>query len=369
VTKAKPKTKAKKGKKGGFLTLLKRLFYVLFVLLLLIAAAAFYYYQTWLLPRLDAPFATATLPLRFEVEPGQSAQRILTNLEQAGLLRDARVARYYLIYWLEDPPLKAGEYEVKSPLSLRQLMDKLIRGEVFVRPLTLIEGLTAFEMVDAMVQQGFGEREAFLREIQRVERIADLDAKAENLEGYLYPDTYHFASKTTEAKVIDLLVASFRKHFDNEVAPLLEPGSLSVRELVTLASIVEKETQREDERTLVASVYANRLSRGIGLYADPTIIYGKKLDGTWDGNLRRDDLRRDTPYNSYMRLGLPPSPICSPSVRSLLAAAQPADTAYLYFVSRNDGTHVFSETLAEHNRNVDLWQRQYWRKKWQADRR
>ena len=349
------------------LKFLKKLLLASLVLGLLLAGAGFYLYQTWLLPRLEAPFATATLPLRFEVESGHSASRILDQLEQLGLLRDARVARYYLIWVLKDAPLRAGEYEVTRPLAPRELLDKLIRGEVYVRPLKLIEGLTAFEMVDEMVKQGFGDREAFLREIARVSRIVDLDPLAPNLEGYLYPDTYLFASKTTEEKVIDVLVAGFRKHFDNEVKPLLDtPGAttLSVRQLVTLASIVEKETQAEEERQLVASVYANRLRRDIGLYADPTIIYAKKLAGTWDGNLRKADLKLESPYNTYLVPGLPPGPICSPSVRSLLAAAQPADTNYLYFVSRNDGTHVFSETLAEHNRNVDLWQRQYWRRKW-----
>ena len=348
--------------------LLKRLLLVLVLLLLAAAGGAFYLYQTWYLPRLEAPYATATLPLRFEVESGQSAGRILENLEKLGLLRDARVARFYLIRVLGDPPLQAGEYEVRAPLNTRQLLDKLIRGDVFVRPLTLIEGLTAFEMVDAMVAQGFGRREVFLREIEKVDRIADIDPQARNLEGYLYPETYHFASSTTEAKVIDTLVDAFRRRFESEVQPLLGPGSPTVRELVTLASIVEKETQKDEERGLVASVYTNRLRQDIGLYADPTIIYAKKIAGTWDGNLRRADLKLDSPYNTYVVKGLPPGPICSPTVRSLLAALQPAETGYLYFVSRNDGTHVFAETLAEHNRNVDIWQRQYWRKKWAEER-
>lgn len=355
-----------------FLRALKKLTIALVLILVLVAGAGFYFYRTWVAPRLEEPYAAATLPVRFEIEPGQSAAAILAELESLGLLRDARVVRHYLVRVLGDPPLHAGEYEVTRPMTPRELLGKLIRGEVHVRPLKLIEGLTAFEMVDEMVKQGFGQREAFLREIARVERIADLDPEAQNLEGYLYPDTYLFASKTSEEKVIDVLVAGFRKHFEEEVAPLAGPGSpagaMSVRQLVTLASIVEKETQKEEERGLVASVYANRLRQGIGLYADPTIIYAKKIAGTWDGNLRRPDLQLDSPYNTYVVQGLPPGPICSPTVRSLLAAAAPADTNYLYFVSRNDGTHVFAETLAEHNRNVDVWQRQYWQRKWAEER-
>jgi cell division protein YceG involved in septum cleavage len=135
----------------------------------------------------------------------------------------------------------------------------------------------------------------------------------------------------------------------------------SVRELVTLASLVEKEAKIEDERPQIAAVYANRLEVGMGLYADPTVIFALKQEGRWDGNIRREDLRMDSPYNTYRHAGLPPGPIASPGLASLEAAARPADITSLYFVSRNDGSHVFADTLAEHNRNVDRWQRQYWR--------
>jgi len=138
-------------------------------------------------------------------------------------------------------------------------------------------------------------------------------------------------------------------------------NDLDLRGLVTLASIIEKEAGRLDERPLVSAVFHNRLKRQIGLYADPTIIYALKLAGDWDGNLRREDLELDSPYNTYRYPGLPPGPICSPSEASLQAAAEPADVPYLYFVSRNDGTHVFARTLAEHNRNVARWQVRYWR--------
>ncbi len=130
---------------------------------------------------------------------------------------------------------------------------------------------------------------------------------------------------------------------------------------MTLASIVEKEAQLDEERPVIAGVYRNRLDRGIGLYADPTVIFALKQLGTWDGDIRRRDLELDSPYNTYRYPGLPPGPICSPGLASLLAAATPADVPYIYFVSRNDGTHVFAETLREHNRNVDEWQRRYWR--------
>jgi UPF0755 protein len=142
-----------------------------------------------------------------------------------------------------------------------------------------------------------------------------------------------------------------------------------VREVVILASLVEKEAKVPEERPLVAAVYANRLARGMGLYADPTVIYALKRAGRWDGNIRRDDLAIDSPYNTYRHAGLPPGPIASPGLASLRAAAAPADVPHLYFVARNDGTHVFARTLAEHSANVERWQRRYWRERRAAERR
>ncbi len=163
---------------------------------------------------------------------------------------------------------------------------------------------------------------------------------------------------------------TFRQRFE-QVRPLLDarPRAGGVRELVALASIVEKEAQLEPERPLIAAVYHNRIDRGMGLQADPTVIFALKRLGRWNGNLRRDDLRLDSPYNTYRYAGLPPGPICSPGLASLRAAGDPADAPYLYFVSRNDGTHVFAETLADHNRNVERWQRRYWRERRAAERR
>ncbi|MEZ5331758.1 MAG: endolytic transglycosylase MltG [Thermoanaerobaculia bacterium] len=180
--------------------------------------------------------------------------------------------------------------------------------------------------------------------------------------GYLFPDTYHFAAKTAETEIVAKMVATFRQHWDTVRAGSTDAGA-DPRRTVILASIVEKEAFLDEERPTIAGVYAHRLRRGIALYADPTIIYALKRAGTWDGDLRRRDLAMESPYNTYRRPGLPPGPICSPGLSSLRAAADPPDVPYLYFVSRNDGSHVFASTLAEHNRNVDRWQRRYWRER------
>lgn len=299
-----------------------------------------------------------------EIRPGQGGVAILGQLAAAGVLPDQHLARLYLVYVLGDPPLIAGEYRFDRPLSTPQALDKLIRGQVVTYPVTLIEGLTLEESAEALARQGFGDAGVLRREMQRGDLVADLDPEAEDLEGYLFPDTYHFARGTPETEIVATLVSTFRRRFRDAVEPLRTGASSSVRELVTLAAIVEKEARLDDERALIAGVYANRLRRGMALYADPTVIFALKRLGTWDGNLRRADLRVDSPYNTYVHAGLPPGPICSPSRASLVAAAAPAETDYLYFVSRNDGSHVFAGSLAEHNRNVERWQRQYWRQRW-----
>jgi len=233
---------------------------------------------------------------------------------------------------------------------------------------TLVEGMTLEETAEQLAGQGFGGHEAFLAQMRSPQRIADLDPEARDLEGYLFPETYSFAARTGEKDIVDMLVRTFRRRFEKYLQPLLPqgPAGRNVRQVVILASIVEKEAKASSERPLIAAVYENRVERKIGLAADPTVIYALKKLGRWDGNLRRDDLRMDSPYNTYRWSGFPPGPICSPGLASLEAAAAPAHVPYLYFVSRNDGTHVFAETLQEHNRNVEIWQRQYWRDRRQA---
>jgi UPF0755 protein len=307
--------------------------------------------------------------IQLEVERGRQAREILDSLEGQGIIASAFWTRLYLTRQLGDPSLKAGEYEFVGPQKATAVLDKLIRGEVVTHDVTIVEGLDIAETAAHLAAEGFGDEETFLRLMRDSAAIADLDPMASDLEGYLLPETYSFARGTGEATIVGTMIATFRQRLEDQVEPLLDPeSSLSLRQLVTLASIVEKETGAESERQTVAGVYSNRLRRGMGLFADPTVIYALKLAGTWDGNIRREDLKIDSPYNTYRYAGLPPGPICSPGVASLKAAAQPADVPYLYFVSRNDGSHVFSRTLSEHNRNVEIWQRQYWRERWARER-
>lgn len=316
------------------------------------------------------------------IPAGASVRDGLLRLQEQGVIRDERLARLYWRFALKDPILIAGEYMFRGPASTPEVLAKITRGEVLTHRVTILEGLTFDEIAAHLSAKGFGSYEAFLSEMSSPRRITDLDESATDLEGYLFPDTYAFARGTTESQIVDTLATTFRERFlearsmastnagseaggDSGAGAASTDGlALSLRELVILASIVEKEALLDQERPVIAGVYANRLRRGIGLYADPTIIYALKRLGTWDGNLRRHDLEMDSPYNTYRTVGLPPGPICSPGLASLAAAMAPANVPYLYFVSRNDGTHVFASTLAEHNRNVYQWQKLYWRQRW-----
>ncbi len=302
-----------------------------------------------------------------DIPAGLDANGILRLLSRSGLVPRAGLARLYLIYVLEDPPLLAGEYLFDGPLSTPEVLAKIARGAVATHPVTIIEGLTLEETAEAISAAGFGRRELLVELMSDPSAIRDLDPEATDLEGYLFPDTYAFARGTSEGKIVSTLVRTFRRQLEG-LGEGRSRQAASVRELTTLASIVEKEARLDGERPLIAGVYAHRLSKGIALYADPTIIFALKKAGTWDGNLRRPDLALASPYNTYVHRGLPPGPICSPGLKSLVAAAAPQDTTHLYFVSRNDGSHIFADTLAEHNRNVERWQKQYWRERWARER-
>jgi UPF0755 protein len=335
------------------------------LLLLLLVPAALAAWSWWTLQR---PYKGYEGPeAKVLIAPGTGTARILQILQRDGVIADARLARVYLIYKGE-PKIQAGEYAFRGELTTAQVLGKLVRGQTVGRTLTIIEGLTLEEIAEQLAHQGFGRREVFLDLMRSPRLIAGLDPDAPDLEGYLFPETYSFAVGASEREIVETLVKTFRKRFERDVLPQIT-GGRTVRQVVTLASIVEKEAKAPQERPLIAAVYRNRLDRRIGLAADPTVIYALKRVGRWNGNIHREDLQMSSPYNTYRYAGLPPGPICSPGLASLAAAAAPADVPYLYFVSRNDGTHVFAQTLAEHNRNVEIWQRKYWRDHWAAERR
>ncbi len=301
----------------------------------------------------------------FEVSSGMGAGQVLSALAREGVIEDARLARFYLLYFLRNPPIQAGEYRFTEEASTPEVLSRLIRGDVVRHTVTLVEGLTLEETAEALAKAGLGERRRLVELMRSPEAISAFDPEAQDLEGYLFPETYSFALRTPEPEIVATLVRTFLRRWEKSVAPPLanRGGTLSPRQIVTLASIIEKEAQLDDERPIISAVYTNRLAQRIGLMADPTVIFALKRLGRWNGNIRKGDLQVDSPYNTYRYAGLPPGPIASPGLASLEAAAAPADVPYLYFVSRNDGSHAFASTLVEHNQNVERWQRRYFREK------
>ncbi len=343
---------------------MKRFVWLLvFGLVVVIAAGGIWLWMGWTsLHRPVSQSASADYTaIQVEIQAGTSARSIIDQLATAGALPKAPFPELFYRFVLESPPLQAGEYSIPSGTTAVGVFEKLTSGDVVTRPLVIIEGLTVAEIATAVEQQGFGSAEEFLA-AATPDLIQQLDPDAPDLEGYLFPDTYQFPRSAGALDIVQTMIQTFGQRTQLLRSQL---DGVGLRDLVTLASIVEKETQNNSERALVAGVYRNRLDQGIGLYADPTIIFALKKNDTWDGNLRKSDLQIESPYNTYRVHGLPPGPICSPGLLSLEAAAHPSPQPYLYFVSRNDGTHVFARTLREHNRNVATWQREYWRKKWQ----
>jgi UPF0755 protein len=301
---------------------------------------------------------------RVEVRRGLRTSSILQQLQKEGVIRDEWIPLVYMKLARGRDSLKAGVYEFDKPLSPVQVIDKLVRGDVILASITIREGLDRFAIGKIFSDAGFGSEEEWKKVTGEADLIRDVAPEAESLEGYLFPDTYKFDPGTPVTTIVKAMVANFRKHWGNEIA--LITSGLDAHQTVTLASIVETEAQRPDERPIVASVYVNRVRKRMLLGADPTVIYAMKLAGRWNGNIRKADLQLESPYNTYRTPGLPPGPIANPGLASLRAAAAPAATPYLYFVAKNDGSHVFATTMQEHNRNVEQWQRQYFRDKRKA---
>ena len=320
--------------------------------------------------RTHAPYRGFSGPEQFvEIPAGAGTRAIGERLVSAGVIRDHLTYRAAL--WLSGHArrLQAGEYRFDQPVTPLEVVGKIARGEVYVVAVTFREGLTIAEAAKVFEAHGFGTAAAFVGAAQDASPIRGLDPAARTLEGYLFPETYSLPRHTDAPHLVRLMVERFKHVFTPDLKAAAVARGLSVRQVVTLASIVEKETARAEERPLVAAVYENRLRIGMGLQCDPTVIYALQLAGRYTGNLHRDDLAFDSPYNTYRYAGLPPGPIASPGKASLEAAVRPADADFLYFVSRNDGSHEFARTLAEHNRNVHTFQVQYFRDKRIANQR
>lgn len=294
---------------------------------------------------------------RLLIAPGTTGRETAQLLEKEGIIGSARLFSWLLRQQGAASSVKAGWHTFRGSLVPIQVIEILIRAEVEEVSVTIPEGLTMEQTAQSLADAGLGSTKGFLEVFRDPRLIQDLAPGALDLEGYLFPDTYRFNKGEEPARIAEIMVANFRRRFAIPQTAQIAASGKKMNDLVTLASLVEKETAVAAERPAVAGVYVERLRRGMRLQCDPTVIFALQRRGDWDGNLRRDDLVWDHPYNTYTRSGLPPGPIASPGEASLLAALSPLQDGFLYFVARGDGTHEFSRTLREHNQAVNRYQR------------
>lgn len=295
-------------------------------------------------------------PAVVEIQTGEGLRTVARALAEANVVFAPRAFRLLVILRGGAKRVHAGEYEFLPGERPWRVATRLIRGEIREHPVTIPEGWNLHQIAERLGQEKLADARAFVAEATDPKRVAALGGEGDTLEGYLFPDTYVLSKGMRVDEILSLMIAHGRAVFTPEMESRGAVLGLTHRQVLTLASIVEREARAPRERPLVASVYWNRLRRGMKLDADPTLLYGLgRYD--WEPRLRTKDLRLDQPYNTYLHKGLPPGPIASPGAASIHAVLEPAETRYLYFVSKNDGTHAFSATLKEHARRVAEFQK------------
>ncbi|MGD9157772.1 MAG: endolytic transglycosylase MltG [Desulfobacteraceae bacterium] len=287
------------------------------------------------------------------IREGMHLKEISGILEKEGLVKNSTV--FVLLARINgySRKIKAGEYVLNPAMPPARIMEMITRGEVISHTVTIPEGFSIEQIADELSASGLIDREKFLSYAMGDAIEDNYSINGPGLEGYLYPDTYQFARGLSAGSIVDAMVKRFREVTDPLEQKIAESG-MTLHEVVTLASIVEKETGKASERPLIASVFLNRIRKHMRLESDPTVIYGIK---DFSGNLKKRDLTTYTPYNTYVIRGLPPGPIANPGEESIKAVLYPAETNYLYFVSKNDGSHHFSSNLKEHNKAVYTYQK------------
>jgi UPF0755 protein len=329
---------------------------------LLVGALALVGVAGWVASGLWQPADASAQARAFVIESGEPLQQVVRRLGEQGLLSDrlglgARTVLLYAKFKGLDRRVKSGEYELSAAQSPREILEKICAGEVATHAVTLPEGLNVWEIAARLEAQGIAPAKAVLELALSPAFARELGVEADSLEGYLYPETYRFERGSEAAAALRVMVEQSRSRWSEADRAKLASSGRTLHEVMTIASIVEKETAVPAERPLVAAVYLNRLRRKMRLMSDPTVIYGLlREQGSFSGNLRKVDLQTPRPYNTYRLGGLPPGPIASVSIDSIRAVLEPAPVKYLYFVARNDGTHEFSNTLVEHNKAVRRFQ-------------
>jgi UPF0755 protein len=302
------------------------------------------------------PSKTASTKVIF-IKKGTHLKKVSEILKQDGIIKNRHFFVLLTTVLGKKAKVKAGEYEFHTQMLPLEVLDALVKGQVKPHLVTIPEGYTLSQIAQLLEDLNLVEKKGFLQKASSPAFINALGLSqfaGPTLEGYLFPETYHLFREMDSEEVIQMMVYQFKKVFGPDLVNRASELGISEKEVVILASIIEKETPLPEEKPLISAVFHNRLKRKIPLQSDPTVIYGIK---NFNGNLTKEHLMRPTPYNTYLIAGLPPTPICNPGKDSLLAAVRPAPVPYLYFVSKNDGSHFFSSDIGEHNRAVWKYQK------------
>ncbi len=340
----------------------KLLLGILAFLMVLIGGTAF-----WLNSAIKTPHTHTATEKVITIPPKSSTSFILSKLHQEGVISNSTAVSWWLKTFGRGKVLKTGDYQFDSPITPLQVIDKLVRADVATRKVTIPEGYNQWEIADKLAAPLLGmkepapaNRDELLPLFKNVKLISDLDPKATDLEGYLFPDTYEYTTTTTRAQLIEAMVKRFRKVYTSELQSKASALGMNTRQAITMASLVEKEAKVDKDRELISQVYHKRLKLKMNLACDPTVIYGAILAGKykWNGKIYQSDLDRESPYNTYKYPGMPPGPIASAGKRAIEAALNPAKTDYLFFVVdgvKRDGSHVFTTNGADHEKAVSAY--------------
>ena len=299
--------------------------------------------------RITSPAGDGKTSRILDFGEGASFRKFAGDLESSGIISSARLFVFYARLRGDDGKVKAGSYQFNDGMSPNEILRRMVAGETFAYRFAVPEGYSIFQIAELLENRGLFKKEAFLKACSDRTLLKELGISGRSVEGYLFPSTYGIPPKMDEENVIRLMVGQFSRVYDKRFAARAQSLGVTRNSLVTLASMIEKEAVIPAERPLIASVFNNRLKKRMPLQSDPTAVYGSRAFG---GKVSKRDIMRTSPYNTYQIQGLPPGPIGNPGSEAMEAVLAPAATNYLYFVARNDGSHHFSATLAEHNRAV-----------------
>ena len=307
-----------------------------------------FYYQA------SRPASEKNQTMIFEIQPGMTLKQVALKLSRQGLIRSPSAFQAITYIQAKQKQVMVGEFSLSPSMPPSKILLQITSGKTILHPVTIPEGYRITEIATLLHSEGLADKEFFIRQTRDKSLIRPLGIPADSLEGYLFPETYHFSKFTPEKKIVQKMVDTFREQvLIPQLLMSAKKSSLSWHEIITLASLIEKETGLDSERKIISSVFHNRLRKNMRLQTDPTVIYAMEK---FDGNIRKRDLKIDSLYNTYRYKGLPPGPIANPGLKSIVAAISPIKSDHLYFVSRQDGSHHFSSTLIEHNLAVQKYQ-------------